>query len=257
MKVGIGSWTYPWAIGVKGYPPRDPLTAVGLLERARTLGAEVVQIADNLPLDAGSPAPLREAAAGITLELGTRGTDPEQLLRYLEYATALGARLLRTLPGGNGDEQRLREVLPEFERHGVVLALENYELLPAAELARLVQRLDSPWVGVCLDTVNSLGALETPAYTIETLAPYAVNIHVKDFDIARVPHKMGFEVTGRPAGRGRLDLRSLLDHVRVHGRDPNLILEQWPPLCGSLEDTIANEAVWAHTGLKYLKAHAA
>jgi sugar phosphate isomerase/epimerase len=221
------------------------------------MGAGVVQIADNLPLDEGSLAPIRKAAAGITLELGTRGAEPEHLLRYLEYAVSLGSSLLRTLPGENGNEERLRQVLPEFERNGVVLALENYEGLPSAELAGLVQRLDSPWVGVCLDTVNSLGLLEMPEYTIKTLAPYTVNIHVKDFDIARATHMMGFEVVGRPAGQGRLDLRSLVDQVRVHGRDPNLILEQWPPLCGSLEETIASEAVSAQACFEYLKGYAA
>ncbi len=257
MKVGISSWTYPWAIGVDGYPPPNPMTAAGLLERARALGAEVVQIADNLPLETPPSSQLLEAAAGITLELGTRGTDPANLLRYLELAVSLGARLLRTLPGENGNEDRLREVLPDFERYGVVLAIENYELMPAAELAGLVRRLDSPWVGVCLDTVNSLGALETPEYTIETLAPHAVNIHVKDFEITRVTHKMGFEVAGCPAGAGRLDLPRLLDRVRAYGRDPNLILEQWPPLGASLEETIAGEAAWAETGLEYLKRHVA
>jgi sugar phosphate isomerase/epimerase len=221
------------------------------------MGAGVVQIADNLPLDDGSLAPIRKAAAGIALELGTRGSEPEHLLRYLEYAVSLGSGLLRTLPGEDGNEERLREVLPEFERYGVVLALENYECLPSAELAGLIRRLDSPWVGICLDTVNSLGLLEMPEYTIKALAPYTVNIHVKDFDIARATHMMGFEVAGRPAGQGRLDLRYLLDQVRVHGRDPNLILEQWPPLGGSLEETIASEAAWAEAGLEYLKSYAA
>jgi 3-oxoisoapionate decarboxylase len=257
VKVGISSWTYPWAIGVKGFPPKAPLSAAGLLEKARTMGAEVVQIADNLPLDDCSVIQLRKAAAEVTLELGTRGTEPAHLLRYLEYSVSLGSRLLRTLPGETGNEECLREVLPEFERHGVVLALENHERLPAAELAGLVQRLDSPWVGICLDTVNSLGLLEMPEYTIKILAPYTVNVHVKDFEIARVTHMMGFEIMGRPAGRGRLDLQFLLDHVRVHGRDPNLVLEQWPPLCASLEETIANEAAWAEAGFDYLKAHAA
>jgi sugar phosphate isomerase/epimerase len=228
-----------------------------LLERACTLGAEVVQIADNLPLGGCPPASLREAAAGITIELGTRGTKPDHLLRYLEYAVSLGSRLLRTIPSESDNEESLREVLPEFERHGVMLALENHERMSSAELVGLMQRLNSPCAGICLDTVNSLGLLEMPEYTIKTLAPYAVNIHIKDFDIVRVTHMMGFEVVGRPAGRGRIDLRSLVEQVRVHGRDPNLILEQWPPFCASLEETIASEAAWAEAGLKFLKRHAA
>ena len=74
MKIGISSWTYPCAIGVKGYPIRDPMTAIGLLERACAMGAQVVQIADNLPLDASMLESIRRAASGIEIELGTRGT---------------------------------------------------------------------------------------------------------------------------------------------------------------------------------------
>ncbi|MGO8786046.1 MAG: sugar phosphate isomerase/epimerase family protein [Terriglobia bacterium] len=252
MKIGISSWTYPWAIGVKSYPLRDPMTAIGLLERACAMGAQVVQIADNLPLAASMLDPIRRAASGIEIELGTRGAEPANLLRYLEYAVSLGSHFVRTLLGDGYNEDSLRAVLSEFGRHGVVLGLENYEGLPSADLAALMRRLDNPWAGICLDTVNSLGALEMPEFTIKTLAPYTVNVHVKDFDIVRVPYMMGFEVTGRPAGQGRLDLKSLLDQVQVYGRDPNLILEQWPPLTGSLEETIVREAAWAEAGWEYL-----
>jgi len=74
MKLGIASWTVPWAIGMPGYPsPPSPLTPVGLLDRAQALGIGIVQIADNMPLhimSRGELRSLRDAAAlrGITLE---------------------------------------------------------------------------------------------------------------------------------------------------------------------------------------------
>jgi sugar phosphate isomerase/epimerase len=257
MKVGISSWTYPWAVGVDGQCPSRRVDALRLLERAGAMGAQVVQIADNLPLDGSLVGPLHRAAADIEIELGTRGTEAGTLLRYLEYAVALGSRLIRTLPSEGCTADTLRAVLPEFERERVVLAIENYECLPSVELAAIVARLDSPWVGICLDTVNSLGALEMPEFTVKTLAPYTVNLHVKDFAIVRVPHRMGFEIAGRPAGQGRLDLPWLIDQVRSCGREPNLVLEQWPPFTGSLEETMAGEAAWAEAGMNYLKRVAA
>jgi 3-oxoisoapionate decarboxylase len=254
MKIGISSWTFPWAIGVKGYPVANPVTVLQLLERACAMGAQVVQIADNLPIDVSMLDSIRVAAGGMDVELGTRGTDPANLLRYLEYAVVLGARLIRTLPEKGDNEESLLAVLPAFERHQVLLALENYESLPSAELAGMVQRLNSPCLGVCLDTVNSLGALEMPDITVRTLAPYTVNLHVKDFEIRRVPYMMGFEVTGRPAGQGRLNLPAVLQELRPCGRHPNLVLEQWPTFSGSLEQTIAREAEWAQAGFNYLKS---
>ena len=84
MKLGISSYTFTWAIGVPGYPTADRLTAFGLLDKAAALDVGVVQIADNLPLDALREDQLaalitRAASLGIQIEVGTRGILPEHL----------------------------------------------------------------------------------------------------------------------------------------------------------------------------------
>ena len=50
MRLGISSFTFPWAIG--GIDDDHPvaMTALELLEKAHALGADVLQIADNLPI---------------------------------------------------------------------------------------------------------------------------------------------------------------------------------------------------------------
>src|ERR1700682_4883524 len=103
MDLGISSYTYVWWAGVPGYPqPADPLTAYSLLDTACSLGASVVQIADNLPLERLSDSELSNFAryareCHIAIEVGTRGIDHENLRRYLEIAAALQSSLLRTL----------------------------------------------------------------------------------------------------------------------------------------------------------------
>ena len=60
MRLGVGSYTFVWAVGVPGFEqPQQPLTAAKLLELAAELGIGVVQIADNLPLDRLSGAERR------------------------------------------------------------------------------------------------------------------------------------------------------------------------------------------------------
>jgi sugar phosphate isomerase/epimerase len=266
MRLGIGSYTFTWAIGVPKYPARDPsLTVEGLLEKAEELGVSLVQVCDNLPLHELPPGRLAVLAAraretGITLEAGTRGTDPDHLLRYLSIALSLGAPLVRTLIGTAEEssslqlaETRLRAIAPRFEREGVALAIENYEQYPARDLAGLIDRVASPSVGVCLDTVNSLGALEPPDEVINVLLPHALNIHVKDFDIVRADHRMGFAVIGTPAGQGRLEIADLLARARAGGRDPSVVLELWTPFKGSIESTVALEREWAATSIRYLR----
>jgi 3-oxoisoapionate decarboxylase len=264
MRLGISSWTYPWAIGVSGFPPPDrPVRLADLLERASVLKVGVVQVADNLPLHKLDLAELRDArdqaaGLGLRIEIGTRGVEPAHLLRYLRLAVEFDAALLRTLILGVEQssslvdaEEWIREVLPEFEAEGITLCLENYEKHSCHDLAILVRKLESSQVGVCLDTTNSIGALETPEAVVETLAPLTKNLHVKDFVIDRVPQMMGFVVKGAPAGSGRLAIPWLLGRMPS---DVSAILEQWPPLRESVKATVAMEQEWAEQGVQYLRS---
>ena len=265
-RLGISSWTYPWAIGVPGYPaPQQPMSACDLIRKTAQLGVNVLQIADNLPLHKMTDAEIDEvsrvaADSQITLEVGTRGVEPNHLLHYLEIAEKLDARIVRTLthtvdskPGVDQILQWLLEVLPSFEKAGVVIALENYEVHSARELRTLVEKVDSQFLGVCLDTVNNFGALESPSQVLSELAPFVVNLHIKEFQIQRVPYMMGYMVTGCPAGTGRLDVENLLRTLDGSARKINVILEQWPTYPGTVEESILQEASWAEQSVAYLK----
>ena len=266
MRLGISSWTYPWSIGLPGYPsPSRPLRLTDLLTRASQLKVGVVQVADNLPLHTLDSGELRDAceqAADLSLaiEIGTRGVEPARLLQYLNLALSFDAVLVRTLIDSvNGQlsleqaEGWIREVLPEFEAQGVTLGLENYEAHSCDSIANLIRRLESRHVGICLDTVNSLAALETPKQVVESLAPLTVNLHIKDFVIERVPQKMGFLVRGAEAGKGRLDIPWVLRQMPA-ARNLSVILEQWPPAGSSVDAAAEMEQEWAAHGVEYLRA---
>jgi len=60
-------------------------------------------------------------------------------------------------------------------------------------------------VGIGLDTVDSLGRPERLETVVEQLAEHTVMLHPKDYDIQRVDTRMGFSVTGKPAGEGRVN----------------------------------------------------
>jgi L-ribulose-5-phosphate 3-epimerase UlaE len=85
------------------------------------------------------------------------------------------------------------------------------------------------------------------------LAPFTVNLHLKDFVIERQSHWMGFSVSGRPAGEGMLDIPSLLRRIAIHGRCATAVLELWTPPESRIEDTLAREARWAEQSLDYLR----
>jgi sugar phosphate isomerase/epimerase len=265
MRLGISSYTYTWAIGVPGYPPADPMDAVGLLGKAAQLGVGLVQFADNLPLDALTPEGLdrlQQVAVDleVSIEAGTRGVAADHLCLYLALAERLNSPIVRVVvdtancrPSEGEIVASLRSVIPAYERAGVCLAIENHDRFKARTLTRLLEQVDSPSVGICLDTVNSFGALEGPEAVLAELGRWVVNLHIKDFSIGRPDHKMGFTVEGRPAGQGRLDVPWLLGALRDLGRDPNAILELWTPPQRDLAATIALEHEWAVASIQYLR----
>ena len=257
FQLGVSSYTFPWAIGLPGLEPSVPMSADDLLDRAGQLGVPVVQIADNLPLHARTERELatlrdRAHAKGIQLEVGTRGIDAANIRRYLEIAKLLGSPILRVVVDRGGHEPQpakivslLRQHESTFRRAGITLAIENHDRLSSATLAAIVTELGQEWVGVCLDTVNSLGALEGPDLVIRTLGPMAVNLHVKDFTITRSNATLGFEVRGCPVGAGRLDLDQVLATVGQRLSKISAVIELWTPRQATVEQTIALESAWA------------
>jgi 3-oxoisoapionate decarboxylase len=134
----------------------------------------------------------------------------------------------------------------------VVLAIENHDRFHAAEIQAFLKSFDSPQVGICLDTANSLGAAEGLDTVVRELGPWVVNLHIKDIAIRRIDTKMGFHVEGRPAGEGLLDIPSLLLLLKQAGRLQSVTLELWPPREATLEATIRKEAEWVQRSCHYL-----
>jgi|SRR6516164_1745634 sugar phosphate isomerase/epimerase len=264
-KIGVGSWTFPWATGtVLSHQPETILNPLGVVHRAKDLDVHVVHFLDNLPLDKwddGAIGSAREFAAknGIEVEIGTRGTDPEHLLNYLGIAKRMGARLIRTMGGWHGApacldeiEANLRKVLPDYSNADVKIALENYEAYRTSDLAALVSKIDHPCLGICLDLTNSFGALESADEILGNLVPFTISVHLKEFAVERLEFLMGFAFRGKPTGQGMLPLRKMFDALAAASRQANVIVEQWPPFQDTLSKTMELELSWARQSIEYL-----
>jgi sugar phosphate isomerase/epimerase len=265
MHLGISSYTYAWAIGVLGYPPEQPMSVLDLLHKAKELEVDIVQIADNLPLDEYTSSELdviEEVAheIGISVEIGARGIDADYLRNYLSLTQRFGSPILRLVidtafkhPSEEEVVEQLRTVMPDFVEADVSLAIENHDRFSAESLRRIVNEIGGDHIGICLDTTNSFGAAEGPKYVVEMLGPWVINLHVKDFVVQRVDHKMGFIIEGRPAGKGQLDIPWLLEQLCPSGRKLSVILELWTPKEATVEETIAKESEWASISVEYVR----
>jgi len=265
MKLGVSSFTFPWAIG--GIEADHPvkMDAFELLGRAHALGADVLQIADNLPIGELSSEDLitLKAAAdeyGICIEVGTRGIRSENIERFLAIAQILGSPILRIVIDSKGHEPDIAEICEllhpfaaKFKSANIKLAIENHDRLTCAEFNEIIDRLGSDWVGICLDTVNSLGAVEAPNTVVPALAPRAINVHMKDFEIVRTNGQMGFTVQGTALGKGRLDVPAVIAAVGGSAREITLVIELWTPRQESYSATVELEEAWAEESVAFLR----
>lgn len=261
MQPGISTYTFPWAFGVPGYPPDKPMTLFDLLQKAQDFDLKVVQIGDNVPLHL---LPAEERAdffaeakkQNIHLEIGTRRLTFENVKTYLEIAKAADSKFLRMViddadyrPGVEEVLATIQHLLPLLKELNIILAIENHDRFPALTLQKIIQATSEEYVGICLDTANSLGAGEGIREIVSVLKNYTVNLHIKDYHIQRLPHKMGFLVEGRPAGEGMLPLEWLLKEFSNQKSCETATLEVWSSPLGKLEETIDQEKRWVEKSM--------
>ena len=90
------------------------------------------------------------------------------------------------LPGYTEDDgfkwciECVQQCLPKAEEHGVVLAMENHWGLTRTPegLLRIVNAVDSPWLGALMDTGNFL---ENPYEKLKQIAPKTVFVQAKTY----------------------------------------------------------------------------
>jgi 3-oxoisoapionate decarboxylase len=274
VDLGISTYTYPWAIGIESMMPQHSLpmfseqvSIFALLHIAKEKNIRRVQVCDNLlmPIHLFHPTKLFEIkkitdALGIQIEVGTRRLTVENLKTYLEIAQYFNAPFLRVViddadyhPSVIEVIEVINTVILDFKKANIILAIENHDRFTVKNLVEIIEKTDKDYVGICLDTANSLGAGEGIKEVVEGLAPYTVNLHVKDFTIKRVSHKMGFTVEGCAAGDGMLNMPYVLEKLAPYNRCISATLEVWSNPRNSIEKTIENEAVLVEKSLSYLK----
>lgn len=109
--------------------------------------------------------------------------------KWVDVAAKLGAGHIRvfggSVPKGASEDQAagwctevLKQAADYAGTHGVILGLENHGGITekASRIVQIVRAVDSPWVGVNLDSGN----FRQDAYRqMEMCAPYAVNVQFK------------------------------------------------------------------------------
>ena len=261
MRIGLSTYALNWAWGIPGYPVKKPLQFPEFLKFAQQWGYEGVQIADNAPLTELSKSARKDLwkqaeDLGLFVEIGGRGLQADNLNRHLEIAAEAGSPVLRMVIDGPGYEPSFDELPTILEAaaslcagQDVVLAIENHDRFEAKQFAAWFDEVDSPCLGLCLDSVNSYGCGEGFRETIDTLLPYTVNFHLKDFRVRRQPYMLGLVIEGTPVGEGFLPVKSVVDRLTEMGKCQSVIVEHWTAPEDTVEATIAKEMGWCERSI--------
>jgi sugar phosphate isomerase/epimerase len=214
-------------------------------EFAKRLGAGGYQVALGV-LPAERAGRLREQAesAGMYIEGIVRApkqkSDLERFAAEMQSAAAAGAKMVRsTIFSGRRyevfesleqyrqhDAQAMRSLelaAPIAEKYQVAFAPENHKDHRIAERVAALEKIDSEFVGACVDTGNNFALLEDPVDTVKALARWAHGVHIKDQALQATPD--GFLFADIPLGQGFIDLRQIVTILRRARPEINFTLE--------------------------------
>jgi len=191
----------------------DPLA---FLEYCHSLGAGGVQ----LSLRGADPKLFRAKAEayGMWVEAFLSLPADEQAIKHAKECGASAARIV--MLGGRRYEtfdalepfqkfaarswRSLELAEPIAKKYRFQLAIENHKDWRAPEMVAMIKKISSEYVGVLVDTGNSVSLLEDPMATVEAYAPYAMSTHIKDMGVEEYPD--GFLLSEVPLGEGFLDM---------------------------------------------------
>ena len=181
-------YNFSMDLGEFGVGVQNDLT--GAIATARHLGADIIKVG----MDMRRPRPF--AASRF---------HPE-VVSQLEHVADL-----------------LKAEAPQAAEYGIRLAVENHCDSFSEEILWLLDQVDSPVVGACIDTVNGLHVMEDPMTAIENLTPRAFTNHFRDDRIEF--QRWGFKLVGTAVGEGDIDMRRAYELFRDHSSMDRINIE--------------------------------
>ena len=149
---------------------------------------------------------------------------------------------------------KAKAALPLYEKAGIKLAIENHTETFADEIVWVIEQINHPLVGACVDNINALSVLESPKYSVERLAPYANCCHFCDNKLTR--DQDGAHFKGVALGEGDIDckksLQALIEHAPADFDRINFEVE-WETAGDDIETAKKKEMQACEASIKYLR----
>lgn len=144
--------------------------------------------------------------------------------------------------------------IPLIEQYGMQIAIENHTDTFADEILWIVDKLNHPLIGTCVDTMNPLQVIENPHYAMERMLPKAYCCHFSDDIIVVDP--LGVHDIGAPHGQGSMDCPRMVAQIREMSPMDKIIFENeiaFKSLDEPIEEARARELQACEESVRYLR----
>ena len=247
MKIGIDSYCYHRFFG-EVYPqqqePAARMTMEDFIGRAHQLGVGGVSLESCFfpSFDDAYLAGLKQMLDGRSLERvyawghpnglegGTNQDAYHEMMVSFDHARRIGADVMRVVGSSlmfrhephEPQLERLtamfREAVKRAEEYGIRMAVENHIDFTAKEMTRLLDAVDSPYLGINFDTGNFLRLLDDPVQGMDELASRVYATHIKDLKIQKgVSPAEWYFFSSTPVGEGVVDNQKLVTRLAEAG----------------------------------------
>lgn len=152
------------------------------------------------------------------MEAGKNRDEFDSMVAQIPYAKMIGADVMRVVASSlmfrfepHGPQIDIlvgwfKEAVKVAEEYDVKLAVENHLDYTSDECVELLERVDSPYLGLNLDTGNFLRLLDDPVDGTRKLADKVFATHIKDLKpVAGVNATEWYFFSSTPVGDGLVD----------------------------------------------------
>lgn len=265
MKTSVSSYSFAHLMGTEGE------TQLSVIKKAKELGFDAIEFTDLCPPKGTSQEDyakmIKEEAERVGIEIscysvsadflsGSNGDlekEIELVKKKVDIAEILGVKLMRhdaTFSFLNNDRgyngfinvvdrlaEGCRAVTEYAETKGIKTMIENHGFFcqDSDRVELLVNKVAHRNFGLIVDMGNFMCVDEDPALAVSRCAPYAFNVHVKDFVFKSgledcpgegfIHTRAGNYIRGTIVGHGVVPIRQCLSALKRIGYNGYLTLE--------------------------------
>lgn len=150
--------------------------------------------------------------------------------------------------------EEFHAAIPMIEEYGMQVAIENHTDTFADEILWIVDQLNHPLIGTCVDTMNPLQVMENPYDAMEKMLPRAYCCHFSDDVIVVDP--LGVHDVGAPHGQGSMDCPRMVSQIREKSPMDKIIFENeiaFKCMDEPIEEARAREYKACQESVRYLR----